>query len=784
MASVDNERGLLPEPGVNLAAGMAAARTGRPASADAAGAAASSREAPGAPADAAALPQGRSKQKKKTSTKTASRLTDIMQDASIGTEILDHPENIVDDVFAASSGPSGGSGSGVGAMNDADFPPEYNIIRTAKAAGLAPVRLGGLFGLGRVSSGARLGYGQGGLAVGGDSRTFAAQNYHCAEKGLNMSFSVTRPSLSGKDDLMCLACPVSHSLADRMAVEGRPVAIILADQNFPALLPAGGGDCVVIVRVEDGSLGELEAVFSERFRAFLKPHGKLTPGSVVLVGSLSHLRACGIQDYADSLVRTYVSMSAKVGAGVEVVPLVFVPMHGLESGSLIRNLMDLDAWLMSVHGGGRTVLPKSRETFWVTVTDGARSVLAPTESYTMMMPSGFRNHRKHPVVSDPYDGQIPTFIPPVSEETEKKIVTAILTELNDVYGLNLDVNPDVTRTPGPNTENGNGKTIFIGASHMARLSEAAQAAGADCRFVGAPGWVATKDSLGEAARQIRTLSLGDHDIVVIDLWANCAFMGTDENGLPCRARKGQGDPKYHVIGKMQAAPKTLFERVMGEARAIFESCGSAKVILVIPFPRYINGKCCHDPEHLSNWGQEGQTAEVYRAIESAESAIAADSAGMTFSTLSLIEVFNGSDLDLTEVTTPDGHSIWREADPVHLSQPAYSELADAVMAMHGEGGGGDRPRKRPRLESVVPTLPGGARGHQGRVRPPLWVSGMSARGRGGGGRPRYNWGPGAGRATRGIRGRGVWPPYGGYAYRGRGGGGGRGRGGRGPGYRF
>ena len=565
-------RGLLPELSGSLTAPEAAKGPSQATGADATSGNALSRGPPSGPADAAANTQGRSKPKKKTSSKNASRLTDIMQDATIGTDNLGQNDNIIDDVFVAPNGPSGASGMGAGAMNDADFPPEYNIIRTAKAASLAPVRLGSLFGLGRVATGTRMGYGQGGLAVEGDTRTFSAQNYHCAEKGLNMSFSVTRPSLSGKDDLMCLACAVPHSLADRMAVEGRPVVIILADQSFPAVLPAGeGGDCVVVVRVEDGSLNELDAVFSDRFRAFLKPHGNLTPGSVLLVGSLSHLRACGIQDYADSLVRTFVSLSSKVGPGVEVVPLVFVPMHGLESGSLIRDLMDLDAWLMSVHGGGRTVLPKSRETFWVTVTDGAGSTRAPTESHTIMMPTGFRNHRKHPVISDPYDGQIPTFIPPVTEVMEKKIVGAILLELNDVYGLKLDVNPDVTRAPSHNTENGQGKMIFVGASHMARLSEAAQSAGANCRFVGALGWVASKDSLSEAARQIRSIAIAENDTVVVDLWSNSAIMGTDDQGLPSRAHKIPGDSRYHIAGKLQAAPRTLFEKVMGEARPIFEA---------------------------------------------------------------------------------------------------------------------------------------------------------------------------------------------------------------------
>ena len=91
-------------------------------------------------------------------------------------------------------------------------------------------------------------------------------------------------------------------------------------QLFPAVLPAGDSDCVAIVRVEDGSLVDLESAFCERFRAFLKPHGNLTPGSVVLIASLSHLKVCGLHDYAECLVKTFVSLTAEVGTGVELVP--------------------------------------------------------------------------------------------------------------------------------------------------------------------------------------------------------------------------------------------------------------------------------------------------------------------------------------------------------------------------------------------------------------------------------------------------------------------------------
>ena len=61
-----------------------------------------------------------------------------------------------------------------------------------------------------------------------------------------------RPAAGMDDGLDCLSCPVAHSLAERLTREGKPVVFILADQAFPAMLPAREGDCAVIVCVEDG----------------------------------------------------------------------------------------------------------------------------------------------------------------------------------------------------------------------------------------------------------------------------------------------------------------------------------------------------------------------------------------------------------------------------------------------------------------------------------------------------------------------------------------------------
>ena len=666
------------------------------------------------------------------------------------------------------SGSSGDSGSNTGAIDGADFPPEYNTIRTAKAAKLAPSRMGGLFGLGRVESGARLGFGEGGLAGGDDGRALLAQNYHCAGLGLNVSFSVKKPTVAGVDDLSCLACAAPHTHTGRMG-EGRPVAIVVADQNFPAVVPAAGGDCLLVVRVEDGTLAELESVFLDRLRAFLKPHGSLPPGSVVLIGSLSHLRACGLQDYADSLVKTYVSLVSKVGPGVDVIPLVAVPLHGLESGAIVRSLMDLDSWLLAVQGGGRTVLPKTRETFWSSITEGNRAPAAAMDTQTLMMPVGFRNHRKHPVVSDPYDGNTPTTIPPVSEAAEKRIMTALLTELNDIYGLKLDTDPDLSRNTSHNAGNSHGRVILVGGSHMARLAEALQQGGSETRHVGSPGWVATRDSLADAAGQLANLRPTQTDIIVMDIWSNSAYMGTDEFGLPLRAQKSSVDFKYHIMGNLQAAPKTLFDKIMQDAAPAVAAAGCSKLVFMLPIPRYVQNKCCGSASHVTNFGSENISSEIYRAMDMASQALVACGGASGADSIGILEIFNGSDLDLHEVRTTTGEPLWTDTDPVHLSRQAYDEVADAVRALAGDADPG-RPRKRPRLESVVPAAPRAARGHQGRVRPPLWVSGMASRplggrGRGAGGwqrgQPTGFWRPrgigfrrGRGRGNRGFRGHG------------------------------
>jgi hypothetical protein len=67
---------------------------------------------------------------------------------------------------------------------------------------------------------------------------------------------------------------------------------------FQPIFPVKDKNCLVVVRVEDDFLSEIENTFCDIFIGFLRPNGSLPMGSVVLFGSVSHLGTRGLNGNA------------------------------------------------------------------------------------------------------------------------------------------------------------------------------------------------------------------------------------------------------------------------------------------------------------------------------------------------------------------------------------------------------------------------------------------------------------------------------------------------------
>jgi hypothetical protein len=103
-----------------------------------------------------------------------------------------------------------------------------------------------------------------------------------------------------REDWVCISCDVGHKLLPRKRnkpqwTKGRKL-VILSDQNMPAAMPSLDEKCPAIIRVEGALLSELGDIFYSLLRDFTLPEG-----SILLIGSLSHLMEEGMVGYAKSL---------------------------------------------------------------------------------------------------------------------------------------------------------------------------------------------------------------------------------------------------------------------------------------------------------------------------------------------------------------------------------------------------------------------------------------------------------------------------------------------------
>ncbi len=105
---------------------------------------------------------------------------------------------------------------------------------------------------------------------------------------------------------------------------------------------AGGGSCIAIARLEDGSLDEIAEIAAE----FLE-RNQVPVGTILLLCSISHLHNVGSSIYA----RDWCSANAKLAARIrnaKVLPLTPI-LREDGPGSLSKQLIEIHTWFKRVY---------------------------------------------------------------------------------------------------------------------------------------------------------------------------------------------------------------------------------------------------------------------------------------------------------------------------------------------------------------------------------------------------------------------------------------------------
>jgi hypothetical protein len=170
-----------------------------------------------------------------------------------------------------------------------------------------------------------------GFLLKGDERYFRNANECSIERRVNVSSSFTH---SGR----CHTCLNGQHDAWQ-GRHGQPVVVAAGDQHYPANLPArGDGECIRIIRVENGSLAEIT---SELIR--MSPRGGVVPGTVIMLGSVVMLGVESVAHYAAEWKKCRNILKQELGE-VIVIPLLHLSPIGIEDRTTLRALIDMAAW--------------------------------------------------------------------------------------------------------------------------------------------------------------------------------------------------------------------------------------------------------------------------------------------------------------------------------------------------------------------------------------------------------------------------------------------------------
>jgi hypothetical protein len=154
-----------------------------------------------------------------------------------------------------------------------------------------------------------------------------------------------------------------------------------------------------------------------------------------------------------NLVGTMSSVSAKVGHGVEVVPLCPIPIGGLGGWGLIRDMFDLDSWMHCSTTGSIDPLAETRTVLWETIGETRGVPLVEQPERMLFIPTSVKNPRRRGFRSVGTKNPLPDHLPPLSPENEKRLVFALMDDLNKNFGVGIDPYPSLdrqqTRKTGP-----------------------------------------------------------------------------------------------------------------------------------------------------------------------------------------------------------------------------------------------------------------------------------------------------------------------------------------------
>jgi hypothetical protein len=415
-------------------------------------------------------------------------------------------------------------------------------------------------------------------------KTFRGTRMYSNNNAVNQNISLSfDPST-----LSCMSCKNEHNILSKGEQDGTPV-IVFCDQNFVPTL-SGDTSCVAVARLENGSLDEIADLAIEILERHFIP-----PGTIILLGSVSHLASVGTTIFATDWCNTIEKLRLKL-RNAKIVPAVPV-LREDGPGSIGKQLIELTHWFKTVYEkntlGCLPVWEKLTEIIGKTDEDGLD--LGFTEFYTVALPLSLTPGSALVPVKFKYSSSHTT-IRGVDCETSYELLCTLLNHLQKEFASGANSDNILSREPALLVSSAKDFThcIVAGGSNMKYLCPHLNKLGITVLDLTQKGWVPTQENIIKLAEKIAEVPDNSNIPVILDLLGNIAFRYEQIDGNLALPFKYGG--KYHFGGKVLVCPNAVLRNTIRTLKPVFDVI-KGDSLFCSPFPRCLYNGCCSEQDH-------------------------------------------------------------------------------------------------------------------------------------------------------------------------------------------
>jgi hypothetical protein len=353
-------------------------------------------------------------------------------------------------------------------------------------------------------------------------------------------------------DMICSNCSERGRHSVLNSSDGGPIVFVGTDQHFPAVLPSLDKDsCINIVRVEDGTLREITWAVIDILSGL-----RLPAKSTVLIGSVSHIAAKGVQAYGEDLVWCFRQLSEKLPENLSFSVVVPVLINGINNQRVVRNIAEVECWMEELKGPDGSLLQRTREVFLHQMEAHGHGRLFNPEEVMVSMPDSLGSYNKIPTVLQGWKGMAEQVVP-FDQLPEARVIMTMREELLENFGVKVSRNLDLRRHPCAGEE---ADYVVIGGSNAKSIGAVLHTKGRSVIQLTEKGMRVGPTTAENLSKQIAE-HVDESMVIILMVTDNMAYLVETEEGESHLPKKDDGG-KWHVDGQVKLASAKQVRKIL------------------------------------------------------------------------------------------------------------------------------------------------------------------------------------------------------------------------------